>query len=52
LKTKLLFLLLVLSIIANAQGTWTQKSPFGPGTREGEAGFSIGTKGYFAAGSD
>ena len=41
----------MLSIVVNAQGTWTQKANFG-GTRDMAVGFSIGTKGYIGTGRD
>ena len=48
---KLLIFIFIISVIGNAQGTWTQKSSVGGVKRGGAAGFSIGTKGYIATGT-
>ncbi len=37
---------------SDAQGVWTTKASFKPGTRSGACAFSIGTKGYIAAGAN
>src|ERR1035437_6667030 len=52
MKTKLLITFIAISEIANAQGSWTQKSNFGGTGRAGSVGFSIGTKGYIGTGTE
>lgn len=50
MKTKLLVTLILLCELANAQGTWTQKSDFPWLGRTSASGFAIGTKGYLVCG--
>ena len=52
MKTKLLITFIAISEIANAQGSWTQKTNFGGTGRAGAVGFSIGTKGYIGTGTE
>jgi hypothetical protein len=53
---KLFFFLFIFCLFSTAnlfsQGTWVSKASYGGTYRQGHVGFSIGVKGYFAAGSN
>jgi N-acetylneuraminic acid mutarotase len=48
----LLYSFICVNIVFAMADTWTRKADFGGVAREGAVGFSIGDKGYIAAGSD
>jgi hypothetical protein len=50
MRTKLLLSSFAISMIVNAQGTWTQKANIGGTARSGAVGFSIGNKAYIGTG--